>query len=451
MPSRREFIRGTAAASLFSKTVLGANDRINYAFIGLGARTELLEAAFFKQQDGNLAAICDCWKAKIDFYQERLKKKFESFIDYRRLMERKDIDAVVIATPDHLHEPIMAAALETGKDVYVEKPCAHSVDSAARMLKAYRSHKQIVQLGTQQRSWDHFQEACRIVREGGIGNVNYVVVGMGTISGGRGMGAGAARTSSPSAPVPIPEGLNWDLFLGPAKKVPFDPARLNWRGYWDYSGGGMSDMGTHWMDMMTLAMGVDTIGPSFVSTVSTRSDDPERIPGTFISDFEYPTFFMTQTSFAPPTAEPIVGGPTFYGSRGFLRVNRSGYIIRRYAAGAAPRGAAEVPGMLGRPRYPGVTMPSQAPPGGRAQQAAPAAPLEEKSYVLTSEDNIAHERGSEVVHVRAFFDSIKSRKKGVSEFEVGFHSTLPCLLTRESVRQRRALIWDESTLSTRPA
>ena len=153
MANRRDFIKGAAGAALLSKTVLGANDRINYAFIGLGARTALLDAAFFKQADGNLAVICDCNKAKIHAYQsgKLAGRKVESFIDYRRLMERKDIDAVAIITPDHLHAPMMIAALEVGKDVYVEKPCSNTVEGAVSMLKAYRSHKQIVQLGTQQR------------------------------------------------------------------------------------------------------------------------------------------------------------------------------------------------------------------------------------------------------------------------------------------------------------
>jgi predicted dehydrogenase len=433
MANRRDFIKGAAGAALFSKTVLGANDRINYAIIGLGSRTALLDAAFFKQSDGNLAAICDCNKAKIDAYQsgKLAGKKVESFIDYRRVIEKKDVDAVVIVTPDHLHAPMMIAALEAGKDVYVEKPCSNTVQAAAVMLKAYRSHKQIVQHGTQQRSWDHFQEASKLVRDGAIGNIRYVMVAMGTLGGGT---TGGRRTSAPAPPAPVPEGLNWDLFLGPAKKVPFDPARLSWRGWWDYSGGGMSDMGTHWMDIVHLAMGTDTSGPSFCSAVSTGSEDPEKIPGTFVTEFKYPNFLMTQTSFAPPTAEPIVEGPTFYGTRGFLRLNRNGYCIRRYPANASPvRG-----GRGGMPAG-----------GGAAQTPVP--PIEEKSYFLTYEDNVAHERASEVIHVRNFFDCIKSRQKPVAEFEVGFHSTLPCLLCRQAVKDGRALIWDENSLTVRPA
>jgi predicted dehydrogenase len=269
MANRRDFVKGAAAAAFFSRTVLGANDRINYAFIGLGGRTGLLDAAWMKQPDGNLVAVCDCNKAKIDAYQ-KLKladKKVDTFGDYRRVLDRKDIDAVLVAVPDHNHAPIMIAALEAGKDVYMEKPCSNTVEAAVAMLKAYRAHKQVVQLGTQQRSWDHFQEVARLVRDGALGPVNQILVGL---SGGGGGGFGRARgpQAAPSAPPPIPEGLDWNAFLGPAKQVLYDPARLGWRGWYDYGGGLITDWGVHWLDIVHLAMGADTSGPSSAAAVS---------------------------------------------------------------------------------------------------------------------------------------------------------------------------------------
>jgi predicted dehydrogenase len=432
--NRRDFIKGVAAAALFSKTVLGANDRINYAFIGLGGRTDLLGAAFFKQPDGNLAAVCDCNKAKIDAYQSKLSdKKVESFIDYRRLLERKDIDAIVIVTPDHNHAPIMIAALEAGKDIYVEKPCSNTVEAAAAMLKAYRSHKQVVQLGTQQRSWDHFQEAAKLVREGVIGTVNHVLVGMNSgAPGGMQMPAGQP---APSTPPPVPEGLDWNLFLGPAKKVPYDPARLSWRSWYDYGGGSITDFGVHWIDIVHLAMGTDTSGPSYSTAISAypgeERPDLEKVPGSWVIEYKYPKFLMTQTIYAAPTPEPIIEGPTFIGSKGYIRVNRFGYIVRKY------------------PVNPYAAMFAARAPAGSGQTSLPS--LEEKSYVLSLEDNIAHERGSEVIHVRSFFDCIKSRQKPVAEFEVGFHSTLPPLLGRQAVKDGKPLIWDENSLTAKPA
>jgi predicted dehydrogenase len=333
MLNRRDFMKGAVVAPLLSKTVLGANDRINYAIIGLGARTDLLDAGFLKQSDGNLAAICDCYQKKIDAFQNKHGRKFDSYIDYRRVLERKDIDAVAIITPDHLHAPIMNAALEVGKDVYVEKPVSNTVEAAVSMLKAYRSHKQMVQVGTQQRSWDHFQEATKFIRDGGLGTIRYIEVAAGNL--GDGMGGrmrGGGRDTAPSGPQPVPEGLNWDLFLGPAKKVPFDPDRLDWRGYWDYSGGGMSDMAAHHLDIVHMAMNTGSNGPTLISAVSMPSADPEKIPGSWVIEFKFPNYIMTETTYASPSSEPIVGSDTFYGTKGWLRVARSGFIIRRYPA-----------------------------------------------------------------------------------------------------------------------
>ncbi len=200
--SRRSFLQAAGAAAVVSRSVLGANDRVRVGFIGLGSRTNLLDAGFLKQSDCDVAAICDANSAKIDAYQTRKQTdanvtargglKVDSFTDYRRVLDRKDIDAVLIAVPDHLHAPIMIAALEAGKDVYVEKPCSNTVEAAVSMLKAYRSHKQVVQLGTQQRSWDHFREAAKLIWDGYIGTVNQVVVH----HGGGGMGGGRRWSDS---------------------------------------------------------------------------------------------------------------------------------------------------------------------------------------------------------------------------------------------------------------
>src|ERR1035437_5759859 len=283
MANRRDFIMGAAAAAVFSKTAFGANDRINFAFIGLGSRTNLLDAAFMKQPDGSLAATCDVNQAKIDTYHKNKlgDKKVESYTDYRRVLDRKDIDAVLVATPDHSHAPIMLAALEAGKEVYVEKPCSNTVEAAVTMLRAYRSHKQVVQLGTQQRSWDHFREAAKLIWDGYIGAVDHVVVG---ISGGGGRGG---RVQANQARQPVPEGLDWDKWLGPAKKVPYDSRRYGgWRGYFDYGGGSITDWGVHWLDIVHLAMQTDTGAASFTSAVSSypgdENPDLERVPGSWM-------------------------------------------------------------------------------------------------------------------------------------------------------------------------
>ncbi len=482
--SRRSFLQAAGAAAVISRSVLGANDRVRVGFIGLGARTGLLDAAWLKQEDCDVAAVCDVNSAKIDAYQTRKQTdanvtargglKVDSFTDYRRILDRKDIDAVLIAVPDHWHAPIMIAAVEAGKDVYVEKPCSNTVPAAVAMLKAYRSHKQVVQLGTQQRSWAHFREAAKLIWDGYIGTVNQVVVHHGG-GGGAQVGRGGQASTGPQ---PIPEGLNWDMFLGSAKKVPYDPQRYSsWRSYYDYGGGMITDWGVHWMDIVQLCMQTDVSGPSYASSVSAYwTDKPnlELVPGNWNINYRYDKYLMSFLSFVPPTSEPISGGPTFYGSKGYLTVNRSGYIVRPNrgmggrsgAPGGAAAGRAGQPaeggrgGAAGAPQaIPGraeqLVLGGAAPQGtrggmaGRAQQ--PQEPPIEPITKANPSESVSGERGSEVVHVRNFLDCVKSRQKPTAEFEIGFHSTLPCLLGRQSVQEGRALAWDEKTLTARPA
>ncbi len=469
--SRRDFLQAAAGAAVFSKTVLGANDRVNVGAIGLGARFNLLDAAFMKQEDVTIAAICDVNRNKIDAYQSsKLKdQKVDAYTDYRRILDRKDIDAIVICSPDHQHAPIMIAALSAGKDVYVDKPASNTVEAGVAMLKAYRSHKQVVQLGTQQRSWDHFREAAKLIWDGYIGDVSHVVVAHG--GGGAGAGGGArGGAAQAAAPTPIPEGLDWDAWLGPAKKVPYDPRRYSgWRSYYDYGGGGMTDWGVHWMDIVMLCMKSDYEGASYASSVSVPNPDPELVPGDYIINYKYEKYLMTFLGFVPSTAEPLAEGPTFYGTRGWLRVNRNGYIVRANRAAvrsaftpagqaaAAGRGA---PPAAGAPPQGGAPSRAGGPPQQAARAGAPSAPggaggrgggqpQQPPINDITQVDpakNVPGERGSEIVHVRNFIDCVKSRQKPTAEFEIGFHSTLPCLLARLSVKEQRAVIWDEKNL-----
>lgn len=168
----------------------------------------------------------------------------------------------------------------------------------------------------------------------------------------------------------------------------------------------------------------------------------QRVPGSWMVEYKYPKYLMSMLSFVPPTTEPIAEGPTFLGTRGWLRVSRSGYIVRANR-GSTPRPAAGP--RAARDGQAPATAAGTAGAIGAQQQTLP----EDKSFLLTPEQNVAHERGSEVVHVRNFFDCIKSRQKPTAEFEVGFHSTLPCLLCRQAVKEGRALAWDESSLTAK--
>src|SRR6516165_6392178 len=175
--SRRSFLKASAATLAASASVLGANDRVQMAVIGTGTRGTQVHGAFLKHKDAAFTAACDVARDRLDqFLKVNPDEKMDAYGDYRRVLERKDIDAVLITTPDHWHSPIMVAAVEAGKDVYVEKPVSNTIAAALKMVEAARTHKQVVQVGLQQRSWDHFQECAKIIQDGYIGKVTHCVM-----------------------------------------------------------------------------------------------------------------------------------------------------------------------------------------------------------------------------------------------------------------------------------
>jgi predicted dehydrogenase len=419
--------------------------------VGIGARFNLLDAAYYKQDDASVAAICDINPNRLDAYRTKYQeKKFQVFKDYRQMFESKDIDAVVICTPDHQHAPAMIAAIQAGKDVYVDKPASNTVEAAVAMLKAYRSHDRVVQLGTQQRSWDHFRAAAKLIWDGYIGDVTHVIVAH---NAGYPSGGGRGRQVFPAEKL---EGLDWNAFLGPAKKVPYDPLRYaNWRAYWDYGGGMVTDWGVHWIDIVHLCMKSDYEGPSYTSSVCVPNSDAELVSTDWFINYKYSKYLMSFIGIAPSTTEPVVEGPTFYGTKGWLRVNRNGYIVRANrtpvrlaftAAGQAAARAAE--GKSDSPGPGGPPTGALAEPGEAWRRAAQTPPINDITEVDPVK-NVPGERGSEVAHVRNFLDCVKSRQKPVAEFEIGFHSTLSCLLGLLSIQQQRAIVWDEKTLIAR--
>jgi predicted dehydrogenase len=419
MESRRTFLQATAAAAVVSPTVQGANERVQVAIIGTGGRMNLLIDAFLKQSGCAIAALCDVDKPRLTQFAAKFGIKADTYGDYRRVLERKDIDAVVIATPDHWHSPMLIAASEAGKDAYVEKPVSNTIPAAVRMLQAAQKHKRVVQVGTQQRSWAHFQECAKMIQDGLIGNVSQVVVNHG--SGG---GAGGARRP-PAQAEPIPEGFDWEMWQGPAKRYPYSAARRGWRAYYEYGGGTITDWGVHWMDIVHLVMRQDVKGPIITAAAANINPDPERAPGSWTISYQYDNFIASFVSATQPGTEEIRGGPSFYGSRGYLLVNRSGYIIRPQGGGGGAR-------------------------AGRGTVPAPVqAPVEAKTFLLPN--SAVGERASEVVHVRNWLDCIKSRQKPTADIQIGFYSTLPCLLGLQAIREKRTLTWDPNTMTARPA
>jgi predicted dehydrogenase len=281
--SRRKFIRqsvaATAAVSLFSiipRHVLGKgfvppSDKVNLGFIGTGKLIHELFPRFAELDDVLILAGCDVDKKKIQWFKDAVEKFYTEktgktdYINlvkyelYEELLERQDIDAVVVATPDHWHAIASIAAIKAGKDVYCEKPLAHRVNEGRAMVNAARKYDRVVQTGSMQRSWKDFRHACELVRNGYLGEIKKVLVNVGD-----------PPLDCNLAGEPVPEYLNWDRWLGPAQMRPYNPVLAppiededwpNWRMYNEFGGGGMTDWGAHMFDVAQWGLGTDETGP----------------------------------------------------------------------------------------------------------------------------------------------------------------------------------------------
>jgi hypothetical protein len=320
-------------------------------------------------------------------------------------------------------------ALQAGKDIYCEKPISNTLEAALGMTEACRNSKQVVQVGCQQRSWQHFEDWAKKIKEGYIGNINHCVL---LFTGG-----GGFAPRPPEKPETPPPDLDWEMFQGPAPHHPYVPSRLNWRSYWDYGGGSITDWGVHLTDVMCWYMNADSKGPLLTSASSIYSsgvEDPERAPDTFSVTWKYENFVATFNNATPP-GSPDLGmsdmyGNWFYGQKAVVLVNRYGYevkpVVRRMMGARA-----------------GAAAPPQPPP-------APL-PAERDMDPQGMSENPDSRFGSATVrHTRNFLDCVKSRNRNTAcSMDVGFNSTLPTLLAAMSVRQRKMFAWDGK--ASRPA
>ncbi|MGH9577088.1 MAG: Gfo/Idh/MocA family oxidoreductase, partial [Terriglobales bacterium] len=276
-PSRRHFLKTTAAVAaapfiLPSRVWAQApSKRLAVGLIGIGMQNRGLLGGFLTMAGVQVVALCDIHKLRLNDAVERVHKAYakdkesgaykgcDAYGDFRELIARKDIDAVVIATPDHWHAIISVAAANAGKDIYCEKPLAETIHEARAMVNAVRKNKRVFQTGSMQRSSREFRVACELVRNGVIGKIQTVHVGVG----------------GPGVPCDLPEenaeaGLDWNMWLGPAPMRPYSavlsPRGVHdhfpaWRKYREYGGGGVTDWGAHHFDIAQWGLGMDASGP----------------------------------------------------------------------------------------------------------------------------------------------------------------------------------------------
>ena len=463
MESRRKFLKASAAAMAVAATkplfgFQGANDRIRMAVIGCGNRAGRVFDAFARQSNVQWVGACEVNKAKLDSWMTPARQTFKLDVvgDYRRILDRKDVDAVLIGTPDHWHSQITIDAISAGKDVYVEKPASNTVPRLNAMLDAYRKGKQIVQVGTQQRSWDHFIEAKKYLDSGALGNVTHIYI----VQPG-------SYARPKEAEQPVPAGLDWDMWQGPAPKKAFKPSRLGFRAWYDYGGGLVADWGAHHVDVAHWFMNADTKIP--LKTAATGAflavpdADPEQVPDTFSISWLYDKFIVTFANGEVPRAQDdLEGWGVFFVSpqRGTLQVNRMGWAVRPpvprtirkqgppppptaggMTLGGAQAGAAApgAPG-AGGPGGPGGGGGGRGGRGGGRGGGSDLPPVEYKVY-LNPRGGVEEDYPLDA-HVQNFLECMKSRKKPNADMEIGYHAALPCLLALEALQQGKTLGWD---------
>ena len=276
--SKQAAALGALAALPASASALGSNDRVRLGFIGVGNRGDQLLDAFLVHKDAEVVALCDVYQPYLDAALKKVGGSPRLHRDYRRLLEQKDIDAVVVATPDHTHAVATVAALQAGKHVYCEKPLTHRVDEARIVAEMAAKHRRVTQMGTQIHAGDNYRRVVELVQAGAIGTVKEVHVWCGASRGG-----GERPKDTP----PVPAGLHWDLWLGPAPERPYHPTYVPfyWRHWWDFGGGTLADMACHHTDLPFWALKLRS--PTTVAAEG-PPPHPETAARELTVHYEYP-------------------------------------------------------------------------------------------------------------------------------------------------------------------
>jgi predicted dehydrogenase len=310
------------AVAKAGRRVLGANDRINVAFIGAGMRFQALARSFnqrlTRQKDIELAAVCDVWEPRLKAAQEKTKGK--PYRDYREIIHRRDIDGVVISTPDHWHYQMASEAMHVGKDVYLEKPMTYTIEEAAKLNEQVNSLKAVLQVGGSGPSNGLLWKVNEYIKAGKMGKVLW-----GLISYNRNTQEGMWDYPIPGlgnqhwADAKVnPENLDWKMWLGPAPKHAFSTERyFRWRKFWDYSGGNATDLLYHRLGMMSTMIGFDF--PSRATGAGGIYVQKNReVPDTYMTMIEYPGEYAVNmiSCMGNQTSVPM----TVYGNWGTLQV-----------------------------------------------------------------------------------------------------------------------------------
>lgn len=411
---RRDFLKLAGAAglttNLFTGRVSGANDRVAVGLIGLGAMGSSNLTFSMRVEGMQPAAVCDVYAPHLERAVAAAKKggfDVKAVKDFREIIADKSIDAVCISTPDHWHAYMTIEACKAGKDVYVEKPACTYVEEGQKMVEAARKYNRVVQAGTMQRSGGYFLKAKEIVKSGMLGEVTFCHAWQAGQTKETGFG-------SPADSAPPPD-LDWEMWLGPAPKVPFNANRWGvktttfptFRYFWDYAGGAATDWGVHLIDPLHQCF--DEVMPKSVVALGNKFyvKDNVQTPDTMLSTFEYPKFLA---SYESRTCNPLPffpygggGATSIHGTKATLIVNRSGcWVIPNAGSGLEP---------------------------------------------------VSYERNQQMANLNVphwinWMECIRSRQKPIADIETCVRSSTACILGNLSMRFKSRIDWDEAKWTT---
>lgn len=395
--NRRAFMTGVTAftAASYSR-VMGANERVKLGVIGCGSRGVGDMENFQKLNAVDVTAVCDVYAGAIDRAKQSAPNA-KSFKDHRQLLEMKDVDAVLIATPDHWHSTTAIDSLNAGKDVYVEKPLTLNIDEGPPIVKAARVNNRICQVGMQQRSGKHYLQAKQeYIDTGKLGKITMVRTWW--------HGNGFHLRRAPESLQQQPSNLDWARFLGPLKWRDYDPQQFyNWRAYLDFGGGQITDLFTHWIDVAHMYMGQDIPTAAVAIGGVYHYNDGRTAPDTINVLLEYPTKWTA--TFDATLAPGITGAALeFCGTEGRLWISRNRYEFWEVPKPGGPR-----------------PTPGQGPQPTKVVQA----------YSNLDQD-----------HMQNFLDCVKSRKLPNGDVLIGHRSAQASHLGTMSYLEKRRIDFD---------
>jgi predicted dehydrogenase len=427
MPAdRRAFLAATGTAALSAASyarAIGANDRVGVGLIGYGLMGKGHLATFRDLPGSEVVAVSDCHRGRLAEGAAAAGGGAAAYSDFRRLLDDKAVEAVVVATPDHWHALLTMLACAAGKDVYVEKPLTLFVREGEWMRAVAARTDRVVQVGTQQRSGPHYARARDLIRGGHLGTVTSA-----RLWAVRNVMPGFGRP--PDGPPPAE--LDWDLWLGPAPARAYNPNRglYHFRWFWDTAGGQMTNLAAHGLDIADWVLGLDKLRA--VMSVGGRYalQDNGETPDTQDALFDCGGFSVAVTLREAARGEKPWHGLTFHGTRGSLSIDRTGFEVTP-DADLPPAG--QIPGVRdGHPAGGPVAVPPPKDARGRTEA------IED-----TTGDSATQYR----LHAQNFLDCVRSRKTPVSDLASGHRVAVACHLANLSLRLGRSLRWDWATNS----